>query len=50
MKLSVTALGTFYEMAREGAGLAATRLNSISDIDDAEQTILSWLSQLPTAD
>ena len=33
MKLSVTALGTFYEMAREGAGLAATRLNSISDID-----------------
>jgi chemotaxis protein CheC len=33
MKLDVTALGTFYEMAREGAGLAAARLNSISDID-----------------
>ncbi|KAB1192345.1 chemotaxis protein CheC [Haloferax sp. MBLA0076] len=33
MKLNVNALGTFYEMAREGAGLAATRLNSMSEFD-----------------
>lgn len=33
MKLNVDALGTFYEMAREGAGLAATRLNSMTDFE-----------------
>jgi hypothetical protein len=24
--------------------------NSVSDIDDAEQTVLNWLSQLPAAE
>jgi chemotaxis protein CheC len=33
MRLNVDALGTFYEMAREGAGLAAARLNSMSDLE-----------------
>ncbi|WP_410765575.1 chemotaxis protein CheC [Haloferax sp. DFSO60] len=33
MKLNVNALGTFYEMAREGAGLAAARLNSMSELE-----------------
>jgi chemotaxis protein CheC len=33
MRLNVTALGTFYEMAREGAGLAAARLNSMSELE-----------------
>ncbi|WP_276281345.1 chemotaxis protein CheC [Halorussus caseinilyticus] len=32
MKLDVDTLGTFYEMAREGAGLAANRLSSMTDI------------------
>ncbi|MGM0590808.1 MAG: chemotaxis protein CheC [Halobacteriota archaeon] len=32
MKLSVDALGTFYEMAREGAGLAARRLTRMTEI------------------
>ncbi|NHN57948.1 MULTISPECIES: chemotaxis protein CheC [Halorussus] len=32
MKLDVDTLGTFYEMAREGAGLAASRLSSMTDI------------------
>jgi len=33
MKLDVDSLGTFYEMAREGAGLAASRLTAMTDID-----------------
>jgi chemotaxis protein CheC len=32
MKLDVDTLGTFYEMAREGAGLAADRFSSMTDI------------------
>ncbi|WP_137283525.1 chemotaxis protein CheC [Halorussus salinisoli] len=32
MKLDVDTLGTFYEMAREGAGLAANRLSSMTGI------------------
>ncbi|MFC4548821.1 MULTISPECIES: chemotaxis protein CheC [Halorussus] len=32
MKLDVDSLGTFYEMAREGAGLAADRLSSMTGI------------------
>jgi chemotaxis protein CheC len=32
MKLDVDTLGTFYEMARAGAGLAADRLTSMTDI------------------
>ena len=32
MKLDIQALGTFYEMAREGAGLAADRFSSMTDI------------------
>ncbi|WP_439026127.1 chemotaxis protein CheC [Haloarchaeobius sp. DT45] len=33
MKLDITALGTFYDMAREGAGLAAGRLTRMTDVD-----------------
>ncbi|WP_435360462.1 chemotaxis protein CheC [Haloarchaeobius sp. DFWS5] len=33
MKLDITALGTFYEMAREGAGLAAGRLTRMTDVE-----------------
>ncbi len=33
MKLDVTALGTFYQMAQEGAGLAAGRLTRMTDVD-----------------
>ncbi len=33
MKLDVTALGMFYEMAREGAGLAAGRLTMMTDVE-----------------
>ncbi|WP_435349051.1 chemotaxis protein CheC [Haloarchaeobius sp. HRN-SO-5] len=33
MRLDVTALGTFYEMAREGAGLAAGRLTRMTDVN-----------------
>lgn len=32
MKLDVDTLGTFYEMARDGAGLAADRFSSMTDI------------------
>jgi len=32
MKLDVNALGTFYRMAREGAGLAAGRLTSMTEV------------------
>ena len=32
MKLDVETLGTFYEMAREGAGLAAERLRSMTEL------------------
>ncbi|NGM67529.1 chemotaxis protein CheC [Natronolimnobius sp. AArcel1] len=33
MKLDVNALGTFYRMAREGAGLAAGRLTHMTDVE-----------------
>jgi len=33
MKLDIQALGTFYEMAREGAGLAAGRLTRMTNVD-----------------
>ena len=33
MRLDVTALGTFYRMAREGAGLAAGRLTRMTGVD-----------------
>jgi chemotaxis protein CheC len=33
MKLDVNALGTFYQMAQEGAGLAAGRLTRLTDVD-----------------
>jgi chemotaxis protein CheC len=33
MKLDITALGTFYDMAREGAGLAAGRLTRMTDVE-----------------
>jgi len=33
MKLDVTALGTFYRMARRGAGLAAGRLSQMTDVE-----------------
>jgi chemotaxis protein CheC len=33
MKLDIKALGTFYEMAREGAGLAAGRLTRMTGVD-----------------
>ncbi len=33
MRLDVTALGTFYRMAREGAGLAAGRLTQMTGVD-----------------
>ncbi|MFW5938600.1 MAG: chemotaxis protein CheC, partial [Halanaeroarchaeum sp.] len=33
MKLDVNALGTFYRMAREGAGIAAGRLTQMTGVD-----------------
>lgn len=33
MRLSVDTLGTFYEMARQGAGLAADRLTRMADVE-----------------
>lgn len=33
MKINIDTLGTFYEMAREGAGLAAKRLTQMTSID-----------------
>jgi chemotaxis protein CheC len=33
MRLDTTALGTFHEMAREGAGIAASRLTGIAEVE-----------------